>query len=231
MSETRQAVILAGGRGSRLGALTEATPKPLLPVAGRPFLLHLLERLAAQGFTEVRLLTGYLAGSFNSVRAAGRALGLDVTCHVEDEPAGTGGALALAAPFLAPQFLLLNGDSLFDIDMGSLADPPLPPGCLGRMALRRVERLDRYGAVELADGRVTSFAVAGDPVRPGLINAGIYWLDRRLAEGIPPGMVSLEADILPGLTRDGKLQGRACEGYFIDIGIPADYAQAQAELR
>jgi len=230
MSDGPQAVILVGGKGTRLGALTAATPKPLLAVAGRPFLLHLLERLAAAGFRDVRLLTGYLASQFDGILPAAQALGLTVTCHVETEPAGTGGALRLAAPALASQFLLMNGDSLFDIDLAGLMAPALPVGRLGRVALRLVARTDRYGVVRLDGDRITDFAAKGDPAEPGLINAGIYWLDRRLVDTIPVGMISLEADILTGMARDGHLLGRVHGGYFIDIGVPDDYARAQTDL-
>lgn len=229
MSEARQAVILVGGKGTRLGALTAATPKPLLPVAGRPFLLHLLERLGRAGFRDIRLLTGYLADQFESIVQASSVMGVSVTCHEEAEPAGTGGALRLAAPFLAPHFLLLNGDSLFDIDLRGLTEP-LPPGCQGRVALRAVPRTDRYGVVRLDGTLVTDFAAAGDPDQPGLINAGLYWLDRDVVRDIPPGMVSLEADVLTALARQRRLCGLTGDGYFIDIGVPADYARAQTDL-
>lgn len=229
MSEARQAVILVGGKGTRLGALTASTPKPLLPVAGRPFLLHLLDRLAGAGFRDIHLLTGYLAEQFQPIVEQGPVMGLSVTCHAESSPVGTGGAVRQAAPFLAPQFLLLNGDSLFDIDLGQLT-VPLPAGSLGRVALRSVARTDRYGVVRLDGDQITDFAATGDPDQPGLINAGLYWLDRQAAAGIPPGVVSLEADVLTVLARQGRLCGLAGDGYFIDIGVPADYARAQTDL-
>lgn len=229
MSEARQAVILVGGKGTRLGALTATTPKPLLPVAGRPFLLHLLERLGRAGFRDIRLLTGYLADQFEAVIKTSSVMGLSVTCHEETEPAGTGGALRLAAPFLASHFLLLNGDSLFDIDLDGLTEP-LPPGCQGRVALRAVPRTDRYGVVRLDGALVTDFAAKGDPDQPGLINAGLYWLSRDMVRDIPPGMVSLEADVLTVMAQQGRLCGVTGRGYFIDIGVPADYARAQTDL-
>lgn len=230
MSETRQAVILVGGKGTRLGELTATTPKPLLPVAGRPFLLHLLERLAGAGFRDVRLLTGYLSNQFEALLELCPAMGLSVTCHEEGVPLGTGGPLRLAASSLAPQFLLMNGDSLFDIDLADLTQPALPAGCLGRVALRAVPRTDRYGVVRLRGEWITEFAAKGDPEHPGLINAGIYWMDRELVSRIPAGMVSLEADVLTGLAQAGQLCGRAYDAYFIDIGVPADYARAQHDL-
>ncbi|MFY7778387.1 MAG: nucleotidyltransferase family protein [Elstera sp.] len=228
MSE--QAVLLVGGRGTRLGALTADTPKPLLPVAGRPFLSHLVERLAAQGFRELLLLTGYLAPEFEAFRADWAGRGVTVTCRVEADPAGTGGALHLALPDLAPEFLLLNGDSLFAIDLAEFAAPPLPPGVDGRLALRAMPVADRYGTVQLDQGRIVGFQPRTPGAGPGLINGGVYRL-RRDAVALPnPLPCSLEADIFPKLAAAGRLEGRVFDGYFLDIGIPADFARAQADF-
>lgn len=231
MSETGQAVILVGGRGTRLGGLTTEIPKPLLPVAGRPFLSHIVERLAAQGFREILLLTGYLAGAFDAFGAEWSARGVSMTCRVEAEPAGTGGALHLALPDLAPEFLVLNGDSLFAINLAEFAfSPPLPPGIDGRLALRMMPETGRYGVVDVAQGRVTRFQPRGLAPGPGLINAGVYWMRRSAVAGSWPFPCSLEADVFPRLARAGRLEGRAVEGYFLDIGIPGDFARAQADF-
>lgn len=226
----RQAVILVGGRGTRLGDLTASTPKPLLPVAGRPFLSHLVERLAAQGFRDILLLTGYLAEAFEAFQAEWSARGVTVTCRVEAEPAGTGGALQLALPDLAPEFLLLNGDSLFAIDLADFIVPPLPLGIDGRLALRQVPQTDRYGTVTLAEGRITGFQPRGSAPGPGLINAGVYWLRRATVAEARALPCSLEADIFPRLAQAGRLEGRICDGYFLDIGVPDDFARAQQDF-
>lgn len=230
MSEAGQAVILAGGRGTRLGALTETTPKPLLPVAGRPFLSHMVERLARQGFRDILLLTGYLAAQFETFRTEWQARGVRVTCRTEPEPAGTGGALRLAVSDLAPGFLLLNGDSLFDIDLVGFTLPALPAGIDGRLALRAVPAVDRYGVVTLDRGRVTGFREKGGVAGAGLINAGVYYLRRDVAAMMPPGFCSLETDLFPRLAAAGRLEGRLQEGYFLDIGIPSDLARAQLDF-
>jgi D-glycero-D-manno-heptose 1,7-bisphosphate phosphatase len=228
MSE--QAVLLVGGRGTRLGALTADTPKPLLPVAGRPFLSHLVERLAAQGFRELLLLTGYLASEFEAVRADWGGRGVTVTCRVESEPAGTGGALHLALPDLAPEFLLLNGDSLFAIDLADFAAPPLPSGIDARLALRAMSVADRYGTVQLEQGRIVGFQPRTPGGGPGLINGGVYRLRRDAVALLSSFPCSLEADIFPKLATAGRLEGRVFDGYFLDIGIPADFARAQADF-
>ncbi len=230
MSEAGQAVILVGGRGTRLGALTDTTPKPLLPVAGRPFLSHMVERLARQGFRDILLLTGYLAAQFDPFRAEWQDRGVRVTCRTEPEPAGTGGALRLALPDLAPGFLLLNGDSIFDIDLAGFTQPMLPTGIDGRLALRAVPAADRYGVVTLDQGRVTGFREKGGVTGPGLINAGIYYLRRDVAAMLPSGFCSLETDLFPRLAGAGRLEGRLQEAYFLDIGIPSDFARAQKDF-
>lgn len=226
----RQAVLLVGGRGTRLGDLTARTPKPLLPVAGRPFLSHLVERLAAQGLRDILLLTGYLAEAFQAFQADWSARGVTITCRVETEPAGTGGALHLALPELAPDFLVLNGDSLFAIDLADFLASPLPPGVDGRLALRRVPTTDRYGTVTLADGRITGFQPHGAAPGPGVINAGVYWLRREAVTEAQALPCSLEADIFPGLAQTGRLEGRVLDGYFLDIGVPDDFARAQVDF-
>ncbi len=228
--DTGQAVLLVGGRGTRLGALTASAPKPLLLVAGRPFLSYLVERLAAQGFCEILLLTGYLAPEFEAFQAEWAGRGVTVTCQVETEPAGTGGALYLALSNLAPEFLLLNGDSFFAIDFADFAAPPLPPGIDGRLALRPMPVADRYGTVWLDGGRVTGFQSRAPGAGPGLINAGVYRLRREVVGHLDSLPCSLEVDIFPRLAAAGRLEGRVFDEYFLDIGIPADFTRAQADF-
>jgi D-glycero-D-manno-heptose 1,7-bisphosphate phosphatase len=226
-----QAVILVGGRGTRLGSLTDRIPKPLLDVGGRPFVEHLIGALAGYGVRRVVLLAGWLGEQIESLGARAGALGVQATCIVEPEPAGTAGALIHARHLLDPQFLLLNGDSLFDLDHRDLVHPPLGESdSLGRIALRRVGDASRYGAVTLSGERITAFAERPPEPGPGLINGGVYWLDRRVLDRVTTLPCSLERDVLPVLSAEGRLLGRAYDGYFIDIGIPADLERAHREI-
>jgi D,D-heptose 1,7-bisphosphate phosphatase len=226
-----QAAVLVGGRGTRLGDIAAGTPKPLLPVGGRPFLDHVVDELARHGYRRVLLLAGHLAPAVEAFAAARRAGGLDVRCVVEAEPLGTGGAVAGAAAHLADRFLLLNGDSAFDFNLLDLeARAAADGGAVGRIALRRVADASRYGAVRLDGDRVVAFEEKRPGGGPGLINAGAYLLDRRVLGRIPPGASSLERDVLPGLAADGLLRGHAYDGWFCDIGIPEDLARADREL-
>lgn len=226
-----QAVILVGGRGTRLGPLTDDTPKPLLPVGGRPFLGYLVDELARQGFDDILLLAGYRGDRMDRFCAEMQRPGLRLRCMTEQEPAGTGGALRLAADLLETQFLLLNGDTLFDINLNDLATPPLPTdgGVLARMALRRVPDTARYGTIVLKDGRVAAMHEKG---RAGeeLINGGIYLLDRRAVDRLPPLPTSIETDLFPRLAAEGAVEGRVYDRFFLDIGVPDDFALAQSAI-
>jgi D-glycero-D-manno-heptose 1,7-bisphosphate phosphatase len=220
-----QAVFLVGGLGTRLGALTERTPKPLLPVRGRPFLDHLIERAVGQGADEILLIAGYLGEQIQARYDGARQGNTRLAVIVEAEPTGTGGALRVAASALRPHFMLANGDTYFAVPLGELMRP-----CdkLVRLALRRVDDAGRYGAITLGpDGTVTAFAErrAGGA---GLINGGIYRVDRQvLARIAPAGPCSLERHVFPKLAAEGLIEGQVLDGAFIDIGVPEDLARAE----
>ena len=232
----RQAVVLVGGLGSRLGALTAQTPKPLLEVAGRPFLDRLLDELERHQIPDVLLLAGFGADQVQA-RLAGRP---GVRVRVEPRPLGTGGALRLARDALDDAFFLLNGDSFFDINLWDLA---LAAEGEPTLALRRVEDAARYGAAALDGRRITAFAErapqggspqSGSPqgAQPngaaGLINGGVGVLTRAVVDRITDNRpVSLEGEVYPDLVRRGALRGRIYDRPFLDIGVPADFARAQ----
>lgn len=141
---------------------------------------------------------------------------------------GTGGALAQVAEALDEHFVLLNGDSFFDINLRALTAAPLPEGG-GRLALRMVEDTARYGSVRLNDSKISAFVEKNpDLTGPGLINGGIYYLDRAMVSRIEAPS-SIESDVFPELVREGRLEGLPFEGYFLDIGLPETLAQAQRE--
>jgi D-glycero-D-manno-heptose 1,7-bisphosphate phosphatase len=235
----RQAAILVGGRGTRLGDLTDTTPKPLLTCGDRPFLAWLLRELIRFGIDDVLLLTGYLADAVEASLPAIVATlprPLRITCVREMQPAGTGGALLNARAHLAERFLLCNGDSWLDCNLARLlADATRDPAdTVGHMLLRRLEDASRYGVVETDGDRVVAFLERPEPgaggiARPGTINAGVYLFDRRVLDDIQP-VCSLERDVMPLLAKRGMLRGTPADGYFIDIGIPTDLARSQTEL-
>jgi NDP-sugar pyrophosphorylase family protein len=174
MPAIEQAAILCGGLGTRLGALTAATPKPLLPVGERPFLDILLGELGQAGVTRILLLAGFMAERIADYAAATpvtKRFGLAVDVAAEPYPAGTGGALWHARDRLDERFFLLNGDSWFDIPLGDLGERlAAEESAIGVVALREVADASRYGAVTLAGDRVTDFAERPAQPGPGLIS-------------------------------------------------------------
>jgi NDP-sugar pyrophosphorylase family protein len=221
-----QAVILAGGKGSRLGALAAGLPKPLVDVGGKPFLLYWIETLHRFGIVDIVLLVGPFAELYESRLGDGAPFGVRLTLIPEEPPADTAGALRYAASILEPYFLLLNGDSFFDFDLVDLTVRPMAGRWLARLALREVDDVTRFGAVTLAGDRVVGFGEKAASGR-GFINAGVYWLNREVLESIGPPPVSLERQLLPKLVAEGLVRGVVYSGSFIDIGTPGDLARGR----
>jgi mannose-1-phosphate guanylyltransferase len=225
------AVILAGGRGTRLGALTDAIPKPMLPIDGHPFLEYLVWQLRSAGIGAIVISTGYLGDSIRGYFGDGGRWGIEIRYSDEEKPLGTGGALRRAAALIEDdRFLLLNGDSVCEVDFRALLGAVLGD-MLVAMTLTHVSDGGRYGAVELApDGRVAAFRAGGQAGGPALVNAGVYALRREVVGLMPaPNPVSLERDVLPGLR--GRIRGIVSDGYFIDIGLPETYRQVRRDPR
>ena len=225
----RQAVILCGGLGSRLGDLTAHVPKPLLTVGDDVFLDHLICELRRFGFSRVLLLAGHMADQIKAF-ASSRAADIHIEVSVEPLRAGTGGALWHARAMLDDVFLLLNGDSWFDINLLDLTSWSAWQSWADvSMALRVIEDPGRFGTVHVRGDRVASLQsnVAGGG--PGLINAGIYVVRRNVVEHIGPN-ASLETEVLPSLISSSRVAGKVYAGFFIDIGIPASFHDAQTSV-
>ena len=221
-----QAVILAGGKGSRLGPLTADTPKPLLEIGGRPFIAHLIDELKRFGFDRQVVLVGPFASEFANALGDRSEVGVQLTLTPEPAPAGTAGALVWAASQLDRSFLLLNGDSLFDFNWLSLTVPRVDEPWIAVCALRRHENASRYGSIELEGERIVRFDEKSR-VGPGLINGGVYWLKREILDYIETQPCSLETDVMPQLAAAGLLRGRVYDGEFIDIGTPQAFRRAR----
>jgi histidinol-phosphate phosphatase family protein len=223
-----QCVILVGGAGTRLGALSANTPKPLLPVGSRPFLDYLIDEITRQGFDDVVCLAGYRADEVRAW-AHGRPPRPKISVVTEPEPLGTAGALAAARALLHDEFLMFNGDSLFDINLADFAvwQPDRP--WQGVLALRLMKDTGRYGIVDFVGGAIIGFrerpAFEGSH---GVINGGIYRLKRQIVDLVNPIPSSIERDIFPELARQGLLRGRIYDSAFIDIGVPSSFEEAQS---
>ena len=233
------AVVLVGGEGTRLRPLTLDRPKPMLPIANRPFLAHLIERLAAAGVDRVIFSCGYLPEAISDALGSGADGGPTLEYVVEDEPLGTAGAIRHAAAGRVGHepFLALNGDVLSELDLRALRDLHVDRGARATIALTPVAEPSRYGLVlTTPDGAVEAFlekpgpdALAGLD-EPYHINAGAYVLDPAVLELIEPGRsVSIERDVFPGLVGRG-LYAHATGGYWNDIGTPESYLAANQHV-
>ena len=224
----RQAVILVGGLGTRLGERTKTIPKPMLPVGGRPFLDTLIDEIARyDAFDEILLLAGHKAESILA-RYDGTVWGrARLAVSLEQAPLGTAGALVHAAGRLQERFLLLNGDSFFDFNILDLA--ARANAGLVHMALRADVVGDRFGRVVLDGDQVRAFIAPGQGAT-GPVNAGVYVVERGILARVGGLPASLEQDVFPALAADGAMTGTSYRGYFIDIGIPEDFARADVEL-
>lgn len=225
-----QAIVLAGGFGTRLRSRVADVPKPMAPVAGRPFLDYLLDALQHQGCTQVVLATGHLSSVIE--RHVGTShLGMQVLYSREDTPLGTGGAIRQALQLLPPlPTLVLNGDTWLELDLNAFlawCDARSPADAV---VLRRVPDVARFGSVTLDGERVLSFGEKAG-TGPGLINAGVYRLRLQTFEGFNlPTAFSIENDLFQPHVAKLDLRGHVSEGHFIDIGVPEEFDRAQLAL-
>jgi NDP-sugar pyrophosphorylase family protein len=224
-----RAVLLVGGKGTRLRPIVSAVPKPMATVGDKPFVELLVRQLSCQGIRHLVMCTGYLSHEIESEFGDGQTRQVAIEYSKEANPLGTAGAIKFAEPFLrgVTDFLVMNGDSFMEIDFLELLRFHRESGGLASMAVLRMQNEKRYGTVQMdAGGRVSGFAEKIGSESGGFVNAGVYVFNREIFEHIPEGPTSLEKDIFPKLLVNGvyALEQR---GVFIDIGTPEDYARAQ----
>lgn len=222
-----EAVLLAGGLGTRLREVVADLPKALAPVAGRPFVAYLLELLAEAGIAHAVLATGHLGDQVE--RTIGHDWrGMRISYSCEERPLGTGGAVRRAAAQTeGGPLLVLNGDSYLHFDPQAFARAMARHDARIGIALAQVADVARYGAVETGEGRVLGFRGKGGR-GPGWINAGVYYFSRMALEQLPQREAfSLESDVLLPTAAAGGVHAYTDTSGFIDIGVPVDYAAAQ----
>jgi mannose-1-phosphate guanylyltransferase len=229
-----QALILAGGEGTRLRPLTQTTPKPVIPLVGQPFISYMLEWLQGHGVDDVVLACGFMADGVRAVLGDGAAFGVRLRYIEEPEPLGTGGALKFAEALLDQRFLMLNGDVLTDINLTALVEQHVRTDATATLALYPVEDPSAYGLVRRnGDRSVSEFLEKPSPdqIDTNLINAGAYVLERRVLDSMPPAgtNVSIERDVFPALVGHG-LFGYEASGYWLDIGTPDRYLQGTFDI-
>jgi D-glycero-alpha-D-manno-heptose 1-phosphate guanylyltransferase len=224
-----EAIVLAGGLGTRLRQLVPDLPKPMAPIGDRPFLEILLSALAANGFRRIVLSLGFLADSILEHFGSDFA-GMELCPVVEASPLGTGGGVRLAmAEITADHAYIFNGDTFLDLEIAAVESQwsaHQRPIIIGR----QVDDAHRYGRLTVRNGLVTGFVEKGFR-GPALINAGCYVLPRAQLEAFEPGKAfSLEQDFLVPLVQSHLVDLFVTEGQFIDIGIPDDFHRAQSLL-
>ena len=224
-----EAIVLAGGFGTRLREVVPDLPKPMAPIAGRPFLEILLSALARKGFTRIVLSLGFMAEKVIKHFGASYA-GMELVYEVERQPLGTGGAIRAAMlRCSADHVFVFNGDTYLDLEVDDLenlwqaSQHPV-------IVVREVPDTARFGRVEIQGGRVSAFREKGMTGK-GLINAGCYVLPQGALDAFPIGQnFSLETEYLAKELQRIHFDGFVTQGHFIDIGVPEDFARAQNEL-
>jgi mannose-1-phosphate guanylyltransferase len=229
-----QAVILVGGKGTRLRPLTSTIPKPVVPLVDRPFLVYMLEWLKVHGVEDIVLLMGYLSTAVREALGDGSRWGVRLRYVEEPEPRGTAGALKCAEDLLEERFFMLNGDILTDLDLTAQLELHERCGARATLALVPVEDPSAYGLVRMdGDGAVRGFLEKppADQIDTNLISAGAYVLEREVVDLIEPGRnVSIEREIWPALVGDGLYGFADRRAYWLDIGTPERYLQGTFDI-
>ena len=217
-----KAVIMAGGRGSRLMPLTRHIPKPLVPIVDKPVMWYIIRLLAQAGIRDVCVTLGYMGEKIEREFGDGRALGVNLRYVYESQPLGTAGGVKNAKRFLDDDFVVVSGDAYTDFALGELVEYHRQKCALATLAAYKVQDPSRFGVI-VADenGLVRSFEEK--PLNPisNLVNTGIYVCDKRILELIPDGFCDFAKDVFPRLL--GNLFAKECGGFWSDIGTLPTY--------
>lgn len=230
-----RAVVLVGGKATRLRPLTERTPKAMAPVLGRPFLEHLFAWLVRYGIREVTLLLGFLPGPIRGYFGDGHRLGMKLDYVVEDEPLGSGGAIKQLESELRHPFFALNGDIFTDLNLARMLAAHRSAAAELSIALTRVDDPSAYGVVALdGDGWIRRFVEKPprEEAPSDLVNAGVWLLQPEAVARISGGRFTMvEQELFPALAAERRLYGHVAEGvYWMDAGSPERYLQLQRDL-
>ena len=226
----REAIVLAGGLGTRLKNVIKDIPKPMADINGKPFLEYLFNYLTKYNINRVILSVGFKHEAIDKYFGK-KYKDIDIIYAVEDEPLGTGGGI-LNASFYPHENLvyLLNGDTFFNVDLFELFHFHSKTKADFSLSLKRLQNFDRYGTVEMNGDRIIKFNEKKYK-EEGLINGGVYILNKYLFESLPfPEKFSFEKDFLEKYLNQFFINGYISNEYFIDIGIPEDYQKAQKDL-
>ena len=226
-----KAVLLVGGRGTRLRPLTDKIPKALLEVQGKVVTGHLCDLLKKYGIREVVLCVGYLKDKIKEHFGDGSKIGMSITYIEEDEPLGTAGPLKLAKKYLKDSFIVSNGDELKDINIPRMFRLHKRKNALATIALTTVDDPSHYGVARLDGSRIIEFVEKPSNPPSNLINAGFYILEPEVIDMIPNGFSMLEKDVFPKLAQLGRLRGFPFAGQWFDIGNIERYKIAEKKWK
>lgn len=232
MKYYKEAIILAGGFGTRLQGVVKDVPKPMAPVNGRPFLTYILDYLIEYQYNKVILSVGYLHEKIEEYFGH-QYKSLEIDYAVETEPLGTGGGIAYAmSKCQTNNVLVINGDTMFKVNLTEFEQFFAESNSLLSIVLREVDDVSRYGSVTIGNNNlIILFSEKGISSGRGFINGGVYMINRTLFDKYPqPKKFSFEKDLMEKYYTQEQFFAMPSNGYFIDIGIPEDYARAQQEL-
>lgn len=222
-----KAVILAGGQGTRMRPFTYEMPKPMIPVQGKPLVQHIIELIRKYEVRDIILSTGYMGDKLKEYFGNGSKFGVNITYIEEKEEMGTAGALNLMKDVLNGPFLMFNGDVLARIDLYDMIMFHREHKALATIALTPVKDPSRFGVARLRGNRILEFIEKPKGnVRSKLINAGVYVLEPKVLDYIPPGKAMMEKDVFPRLAKEGALFGYPFDGQWFDTGTHEAYENA-----
>ncbi len=229
----KEAIILAGGFGTRLQTVVSDVPKPMAPINNEPFLNYVFAYLKHYHIEHVVLSTGYLADKISDYYKS-EFQGIKISYTKEETPLGTGGGIRLAMEkCYTKNVLVLNGDSFFDVNLNQYFNQHSSFHSDCSLALRKVDNAARYGTIKLGNGFIKEFKEKDSIEKVGLINGGVYIINRELFLNKTEALksFSIEKDFFETRINELNLMGFEYEGYFIDIGIPEDYNKAQDDFK
>jgi len=227
--QLRKALIMAGGFGTRMKGLTENTPKPMLPLQGKPILEYSIDMCKRYGITDIAISIHFFGEKIKQHFGDGKKFGVNIVYVEEEVPLGTGGALRLHKDWLDEPFMMCNADELKDINLDDMYKKHVASKALATIALTKVEDPSQYGVVELQGNKIIRFVEKPkkEEAPSNFINAGLYIIEPEAIKLIPQGFCMVEKNLFPNLASDGKLNGYRFSGQWFDTGTPERYVFAE----
>lgn len=225
------AFVLSGGKGTRLGSMTDSVQKTMIDINGKPVLQHQIEFLKRNGIKDVIFSIGHFSQQIVDFFGDGKKFGVNIEYSVEDEPLGTAGPLRLAKEKLKETFVMINGDTLIDVEIDEVVKFHKEKKSVATIMLVESEETKSRGMVKMKDGMITEFVEKPDKDTRSLINGGMYVLESDVIDYVPEGYAMIETDVFPKLASEGKLAGWTGKVRIMDMGTPERLEKAIREWR